>query len=325
MDTPNQNNHSLCRYARGRRAACLCMLIVMMTGASALAQTPALPTVPQLEEMMAAKEYRLCLQQIARLLRVAGAAEKYDVPALHLMRGECLLQLEDRQSAIVVYRMAENSENVDQAAEAQAMDLLLTRCENLMYKSAADPNAAPVGVVDPESRKTALKQLREDQLIVLRPAINKAMADNSLKPTITLLPRLIELRALELITQGDDAQVGSSVGPLGEHARGLITAELDRIDQRLGQIQTLANQQISGGVVGRRGRTWGGYDERRGLTSTERNELRDFVTYLTDVRKVSLEGQKVARFWKGKPDAWAPQIERSTATLRKAQDILATE
>ena len=73
---------------------------VLVLCGSALAQAPPQPTMDDLRKMYQAKEYKLCLQQIARVMRAAqNPASGWDKYALMLMRGDCLLGLSDGASA----------------------------------------------------------------------------------------------------------------------------------------------------------------------------------------------------------------------------------
>ena len=95
--------------------------------------------------MYDAKQYRTCLQQIGRVLQLRGdAARPYDPASLQLLRGECLVQLQDRSTAMLAFSTAEKSPDLQQAAQARAMSLLLSRSPGFIYtpKAAADARAA---------------------------------------------------------------------------------------------------------------------------------------------------------------------------------------
>lgn len=301
------------------------MTCVAMTPLLAAAPPAPMPTLKDLQEMMQEKEYRLCVQQIARLIRVPGAAEKYDLPGLHLMRGECFIQLGDQMSAIAAYKLAAKSEKFEQTTEARAMVLLLTHSPKMTYQP-TDAAAPPIDVVTIDSRKKALVALLEDEVAKIKPEVERVMKGKSLKPTMNLLPRLIDLRALELFAAGRESTFAAVLYPLGDHVRQLMIDEMEKINQRLRQLDTLANQSVDVGGGGRRGRGygWDGYTERRGLYTPEKNELRNIVHYLEEINETANLGLTLATFWQGKPEAWDPLVQGSKESLTFAEDMLAT-
>ncbi len=132
--------------------------------ASALsaAPNPPLPTPGDFGEMFKAGQYRTCLQQIGRVLQLAGdAAKPYDKYALLLLRGDCLLQLNDKPTALVAYAQAEKSPDTTQAAEARAMTLLLRRSNGLSF---TPPGGGAMNILDPANRKKGMMLLFEDGL-----------------------------------------------------------------------------------------------------------------------------------------------------------------
>src|SRR4051794_15616662 len=71
---------------------------------------PAMPTMQDLRDMYAAAQYRICAQQVARVLNLkTPAAQQYERGQLLALRGDCLLNLGDRAGAIKAYTDAQKS------------------------------------------------------------------------------------------------------------------------------------------------------------------------------------------------------------------------
>src|SRR3954453_24035260 len=87
---------------------------------------PPIPTMQDLRDMYAAAQYRICAQQVARVLNLkTPAAQQYERGQLLSLRGDCLLNLGDRAGAIKAYTDAQKSGNPDVWCHARAMELLV--------------------------------------------------------------------------------------------------------------------------------------------------------------------------------------------------------
>ena len=180
-------------------------LLLSLVTVAAAAPNPPLPTPADLGEMFKAGQYRVCLQQIARVLQLTGdAAKPYDKYALLLLRGDCLLHLGDKATAMMAYAETEKSPNVAQAAEARAMTLLLRRSSGTMFTPPAGGEA--LDLLDPPNRKKGMTLLFEDGFKGAQPEIRRALESDSLVPSIDLIPRLRDLYALEKTGTGTDAR-----------------------------------------------------------------------------------------------------------------------
>jgi hypothetical protein len=86
-----------------------------------------LATPEELHQIHDSGQYRICLQQIGWVLRAANTT--YDRYDLLLLRGDCLLHLEDPASAQLAYAAAAQSPAAKQAHEGRAMAFLLRRSQ----------------------------------------------------------------------------------------------------------------------------------------------------------------------------------------------------
>ena len=116
------------------RASVLVLLIGgMWLAPQAVAQAAKdrLATPDELRQMHDAGQYHVCLQQVARILRAGNAGTRYDRYDLLLLRGDCLLHLDDPATAKIAYLAAAKSPDPEQAREGRATAFLLHRTEGM--------------------------------------------------------------------------------------------------------------------------------------------------------------------------------------------------
>ena len=130
------------------------VVVLILSAAGVCRADPPLATMDDLNQMYEAKQYRVCLQQIARLMRPGNLGDQKF--ALLLLRGDCLLQLRDGATAKESYRAAEKSGNPDQVAEGRAMNYLISNSPGLQYtpRNGGAPIPKSVPIVPPASPET---------------------------------------------------------------------------------------------------------------------------------------------------------------------------
>jgi len=285
------------------------------------APNPPLPTPADLQEMFKAGQYRTCLQQIARVLQLTGdAARPYDQYALLLLRGDCLLQLNDKPTALMAFAIAEKSPNVAQAASARAMTLVLRRSTGLSFTPPGAGGA--LNILDVANQRKAMKFLFDDGLGAAQPDVRRALESDSLVPSIDLLPRMRDLYALEKTATGSDAQTRPVLIQMAEHARTLMTRELDLLDQRISATQEAANQTVNLGAGA--GQWWWGA-ARRGLYSSDRDNLRAWTEYANKIGNTAENGRRNAINFGGTGEKWDPVISKARYVAAHADQVLAAE
>jgi hypothetical protein len=281
-----------------------------------------LPTRAELTQMHDAGEYRICIHQIGRILRL-GPSKSFDKDDLLLLRGDCLLHLEDPGTAKLAYQAAMNSKNLDQAREARAMALLISRSTKLAYKPRTG-DADTINIAPHASRPRALAALLNDELTAAKPIIDRAKSAENLVPIMDALPRFYDLYALERTATGGDGETRPILRSVGEHARTLIDHELALMDQKVADVEKRADQQIGAPYGGGNAWWWAG-STRRGLWTDDRNELRDNIDYLTKIADTARMGPQIAVSFDGDPKLWDPLIQRSVEILQPAQRVLDAE
>lgn len=299
----------------------LAFFLLSLASVLSAAPNPPLPTPADLGEMFKAGQYRTCLQQIARVLQLTGdAAKPYDQYALLLLRGNCLLQLNDKPTALMAYAEAEKSTDTAQAAEARAMTLLLRRSSGLSFTPPG--GGETLSILDPANRKKGMMLLFEDGLKGAQPEIRRALESDSLVPSIDLMPRMRDLYALEKTATGSDAQTRPVLVQMGEHCRLLMTRELDLLDQRISGTQDMANQNVNLGVGA--GQWWWGA-ARRGLYSSDRDNLRAWTEYANKIGNTAENGRRIAINFGGTGEKWDPVISKARYVASHADQVLAAE
>ena len=174
----------------------------------------------------------------------------------------------------------------------------------------------PIDIVDDASRKQAAAALLADRLAADRQRIEAAASADNLKPILAVIEPLLDLRALEQLATGSLAQTKPLAMRVGERARELIGRELARLNDQVNQDERIANQiQDDGG----RGVT------RRGLISTQRQDLRDLIDYLGQIRTTTERGLQLARLHGGAVREWEQIAQDTTNIQHHASDVLAAE
>jgi hypothetical protein len=322
---------------RTRWAVLLLVSICWSAAAAAPNKDAPLPTSKDLRDMHDAGQYRTCLQQIARLMRAGGtpntsadakALERFD---LLLLRGDCLIHLEDPATAKLAYAAVKDSPDPKQSQEARATLLLLTRSVKVVYTpktpaAAADSGTAAgdgINITAHDRRTRALRALLDDELAASQPEFDKARSADNLQPIAAALPKLYDLYAVEKTATGTDTFMRPILMAIGERARTLIANELQAMEERIAAIEKRADQQLDwvGPGIG----WWAGGTTRRGLYTDDRNELRDLNEYLTKIADTTQLGRRAAISFGADGTQWDPLIERAGRDVRYSQEVMDAE
>lgn len=318
--------------ARGTTLPVLAWVLSLVIGAISLtpsagatAEEGRLATRAELSQMHGAGEYRICLQQIGRILRSGNVDKNYDRYDLLLLRGDCLLHLEDPDTALIAFAAAAKSPAPEQAREGRATALLLQRSTRMTYVPRDEGGTADgISLATREGRIKALRALLQDELRVHRPAFDRARNAENLVPMFGVLPELADLYAVERTATGGDTQLRPILEAVGRRARTLIDQELDLREPSITAVEIRANQRVDS-PANAGGRWWWGGSVRRGLHTSDRRQLRDLVDYLQRVEDTARQGQQLAAFFDADTTTWEPLTVRATKAVRHAQDVLDEE
>jgi hypothetical protein len=311
------------------------VLIVVATAPVAPARAgdpePQLPTMADLKEMYDAGAYRTCLQQVSRLMQLrSDNANAVNRDQLLLLRGQCLLAMDDAPSALRSLDQAKDATDLEVSTHARALAALIRRSPGLRYvpKSHDAGSTIPadgINIADPKTRKDAFRALMHDEFNSFQADARKAIAANNLEPTIALVPQLVELSTAERVATGSNERMKPISMQVGEHARDLIGKELEVQDKKITNIEKYANQLLNTGGGGGGGQWWGGGITRQGLNSEQRQSLYDLIQYLQRIVDTSQNARKVAASVGGDVQAWDAVVTRSQAVRDHAQQVLDAE
>jgi len=305
----------------------LFLLILLVAGVSLRGEAPTtqpmpLPTSAELQQMHDAGQYRVCLQQIARVLQLRGdVAKPYDYFALLLLRGDCLLHLEDADTALEAYASAEKSADPKQKMEARATIVLMRNSPRLLFTPKAPSESGPISVIDHANRKKAMVALHDQLLKEAKPLIEGSLGAHSLIPVLDAAPALIDIDCLEITATGSNAELHPTLLKIGDHTRQMITDELVVIDKRVAKVQASANESADIGTYG----AWWGGSIRRGLTTDDRASLRNDSNYADHITNVVEQFQQTSRSLGGTGEKWVPILEQSLQVAQHARSVLAAE
>jgi len=282
-----------------------------------------MPSMMDLKQMHDSGNYRGCLQQIARVMQLsASAGGGYDKYELLMLRGDCLLHLDDSVTAIAAYNAAAKSPVPSQANEAIATVLLIKKSNHDLIFSASGGLTGGLSIIERDNRLKAIGQLFSREFSALTPRIKEALAANTLIPIIKLQPQLEEAYALETTATGKDEQLEPLLKEIGEHSCELMSRELQGMLERSGQIRTLADKQYDTGMI----TVWGtSVVDRRGLNSKERQELRDMIDYARRIGDAAVNSQKTSVQLGADGKNWDPVLRLGEKVVREAQNVLETE
>jgi hypothetical protein len=296
------------------------ILLILSAAQLADGQAQQLATPQELQQMFDAKQYHICLQQIARITRLKGnAATAYDMDQLQLLRGECFIQIRDRVSAFKAFDAAQRSPNPKVALPARANWLILQASRGWNYEA----GSGPMNIVDPQSRKQAMLVLFNIELRKAEPAIQAAQNAQSLTPIIAAVPRLKDLTALELTATGEDKQIFETFASVGAKARELIASGLQNLDGQIGAIEHRANE--SAVVTSVNGGPWWVSAGRRGLDSPDRQALEDSYASAQQIYNLALQGQITATALNGNVDRWKELVSMAGQVVTHAQNVADSE
>jgi len=282
-----------------------------------------MPTLDDLQKMFDAKQYRLCLQQIARVMRGADQGGPIRYPML-LLRGDCLLHLRDGATARQAYQAAAKSPNLDESAEAYATAYLITKSPGLRYTPRTGGD--PMSIIEEADRKKAMLALLNDELQGGSAELRRAMQAETMQPILDAWPTLRALYGLELTATGKTDQVGPLFAEVGEHARGVLGRELGIINSKLQQIDSKSAQPGGSTMVQSGGVWWSDPGiVRMGLTPDDRATLREIIDYCPRIIETAQHGLKVATRLGGNSEAWNALITGAQQAQEQAAGILNME
>ncbi len=283
---------------------------------AAAGRAASLPSISDAQADFNTGNYRGCLQKISSLLTSnqvkPGSIERYD---LLMLRGESMLHLRMAAAAAEAFDSAalvlKQQGDIPRVAAAKAVSVLIKASPGLVYKPKDSNGNTSFDIINPDTRKEAMKLLLANRSAELTPAINQALQGASLVPLQKLLPAVWDLYALEFAATGSATQTDATVKKMGEHARKLIDQELTAQTRRLTELRNLANEPTL---------TSNGRQDSisyRGLTTHERDEIKSIANDLVKIQRVLEQGRRINHLLGGTGEAWDALL----ANCAEARDI----
>jgi hypothetical protein len=302
-------------------------LLLLLVSSPAWAANPTIPTELDLQQMFDKKDYRACLQQSARVLNLTGeAAKAYDRFNLQMRRGECLLNLNDPQTALSAYNAALAAADTPLRAEtARAHVALIKGSRNVNFVPAGGGTA--ISIIPLDSRKAAMAALCKERLAAAEQEYKAAVSSTSLTPIMNFFPKIQDMHALEITSGGSDEKTQPILLAMGERARELINQELRNLASTIDTVQSRANQMVVSGnsTVTVNGEPWWLADTRIGLSPEDRDGLRGSLNYINQIITVSEQARQAAQSFGRDGKIWDQVIADGQEVLRRAQNVLNAE
>jgi hypothetical protein len=305
------------RYAGTVAAVVVAVTCSIAAGQSQAGQGQPLATGEELRQMFEARQYHLCLQQIARVMRAKPPVSAQFAGELQLMRGECYMQLQDRAHAFKAFGEAQGCDDPKVALTARANYLMLQASTGLQYNS----ESGTIDLVNPESRRKAMYLLYGAERRKAEPAIARAKGAQTMEPILAAVPKLKDLTALELTATGDDKDILPAFSAVGARARDLISAALGPMDGQISEIERRANEPVTGVVAG----GWWVNAGRRGLDTPDRAALEQLLKNAGQAHAMALSGVVTAKALKGNVGQWEQLASSTGAVVDHARNVLDAE
>jgi hypothetical protein len=295
------------------RAAPAWLILLLVTPLNAQLQAPPQPS-SALEEIRAAVtsgDYRGALNKIDKQLfpSFQDPAGRYE---LLMLKGECQLQLKDRIGAGTAFKSAAKAaSNVGELAAAQANALIVDRSTSGVYRPRFGSGEEPIDIMLIDSRKRAMMSFQAELSSQYKSQIESALRADKLPPIEAVFPRVADMFFLETFAKGEATETGKIVRDLGTHAYKLMQGEVSKCAGRIDYLTQVANS------ASENGRGWN--TGRMGLTSQQRDEVKQTFTYLTKIRDRGTEYRRIAARLGGDEQKWDALVADTVDTMADAE------
>lgn len=263
----------------------------------------------------ASGDFRGVVQKTSRLFTsTTQDLQRSEEFGLLMLRGESQLQLKDRVGAMTTFKAAAKlAENSAQYAAATANMLIVERSSMGRYTPRLGASRDAVDIVSVESRKKAMTLLQAEIASQNRSQIDAALKATTLPPIEKVFKPLSSMYCLEMEATGQATETGQLMRDIGQNTYRLIQTEVTKSSRRAQQLSLLANSVA-------------GYNDwsatRRGLISTERDEMKELGDYLTKLRDRTAEYRAIAGRVGGDEQKWDGLVVQITDTLAAVDSLV---
>jgi hypothetical protein len=218
-------------------AMTLCLLHVGAKG---------VPTTDEIRQMLADKQYRRVLREVARVSALKGEdAAAYDKGQLLLLRGEAQLGLRIQPGAAKSFRDAADTATRDEdRATARALAMLLSKSEDLVYTPKTG-EATGRGIDIIADRKAALAALLADEFAAVEPKAQDAQGAKSIADVLEAAKAAAPVGQLELAVTGSRKRVDEMMNGFATQIATLLDQTLLDLDRQADNIEQSAQTMMA--------------------------------------------------------------------------------
>jgi hypothetical protein len=260
-------------------------------------------------------DYRGVVQKTSRLFTsTTQDLQRSDEFAMLMLRGESQLQLKDRVGAMTTFKAAAKLADASaQYAAATANVLIIERSSMGRFTPRAGSSKDAVDILPIESRKKAMALLQAEIASQNRTQIDAALKATTLAPIEKVFKPLASMYCLEMEATGQATETGQLMRDIGQNTYRLIQTEVVKSSRRAEQLSLLANSVT-------------GYNDwsatRRGLISTERDEMKELGEYVAKLRDRTAEYRSIAGRVGGDEQKWDTLVVQLTDTLAAIDSLI---
>jgi hypothetical protein len=255
-----------------------------------------IPTMAEIKAMMDESKWNDALKGISRAIPPAKRKEAgYDEYTLHMLSGECQLQLRNNFTAISEYeqafKLAKSKE--DQAVAFASKTLVEKRDSKWRYvPNGKNGDKDGIDLLDRAKREEAIKALSSDVLNDVRAASRKAQGDRALPPLVKLANSLGDARIIVYAATRSEDDIEAVLKDLAAHAQTSIGAAINDMQRQIDDIGRRANELVRIQQPIPNTNQTRQVDARRGLSGNDAqvlnnniNTLRAIPNAINDLRK----------------------------------------
>ena len=222
-------------------------VLVLLVMCTLLVAAREVPTTAEIRQMVAEKQYKRVLREVARAMQLKGDdAAAYDRGELLLLRADAQLGMRIEPSAAKSFRDA--AEAVTSTADirdtGRAMSLLMSRSERLVYTTrSADAPGREIDIVN--DRKAALDALLADELAAYEPKIRAAKEKKSIAEVLEAVKGVEPIAAVERAATGSTRRTDEMRAGFVGQVEMLLDDALVQLDRRADDVETRARALIA--------------------------------------------------------------------------------
>jgi hypothetical protein len=219
--------------------------LVLLALLSLLLAARGVPTTEEIRQMLADKQHKRVLREVARALHLKGDdAAAYDRGELLLLRAEAQLGMRIEPAAARSFKEAAEAATRDEhRATGRAMALLIARSELLVYRPRTGEGAGrDIDIV--ADRKAALEALLADELALLEPRVARAKEKKKIADVLETAKAVEPVAELEFAATGGRKRTDELRGGIVTQVEALLDEALIDLDRKADAIEAGATALV---------------------------------------------------------------------------------